>query len=147
MKKIEIYTDGACSGNPGPGGYAGILFYKDNKKNVSGGEVMTTNNRMELMAVIKSLEALKEICDVTIYTDSAYVFNAVENDWLTSWQNNNWKGSNKKEVLNRDLWEILIKYLSMHKVKFVKVKGHSDNKYNNMCDEMARGEIEKIRSN
>ena len=144
MKKIEIYTDGACSGNPGPGGYAGILFYGEYKKNVCGGETQTTNNRMELTAVIESLKALKEPCEVNLYTDSAYVFNAVENNWIQSWQDNNWRGSNKKEVLNKDLWLALIDMLKIHSVKFVKVKGHADNKYNNICDELARKEIQKI---
>lgn len=143
-KEVTIYTDGACSGNPGPGGYAGILFYNDNKKVISGGELETTNNRMELTAVIKSLSALKEICEVDLYTDSAYVCNAITQDWITNWQLNNWKNSQKKQVLNKDLWLDLIALLEKHKVNFIKVKGHSDNKYNNECDEIARNEILKL---
>ena len=145
MKKIIIYTDGACSGNPGPGGYAGILFYNGKEKVVSGGEVETTNNRMELTAVIKSLEALKEPCEVDLYTDSAYVSNAILQNWLTDWQLKNWKNSQKKPVLNKDLWEILLEKLEVHKVNFIKVKGHSDNVNNNRCDEIARNEILKLQ--
>ena len=146
MRKITIYTDGACSGNPGPGGYAGILMYNDKRKIISGGEKLTTNNRMELIAVIKSLSALKENCEVDLYTDSAYVCNAILQDWLTNWQLNNWKNSQKKQVLNQDLWLILIELLEKHKVTFHKVKGHSDNKYNNECDEIARNEITKLNT-
>ncbi len=146
MKTVYIYTDGACSGNPGPGGYAGILMYNDKRKIISGGEKLTTNNRMELIAVIKSLSALKENCEVDLYTDSAYVCNAILQDWLTNWQLNNWKNSQKKQVLNQDLWLILIELLEKHKVTFHKVKGHSDNKYNNECDEIARNEITKLNT-
>lgn len=146
MRKITIYTDGACSGNPGPGGYAGILMYNDKRKVISGGEKLTTNNRMELTAVIKSLSALKETCEVDLYTDSAYVCNAILQDWVTNWQLNNWKNSQKKQVLNQDLWLLLIELLEKHKVTFYKVKGHSDNKYNNECDEIARNEIIKLNS-
>lgn len=144
MKKIEIYTDGACSGNPGPGGYAGILFYKGKEKIVSGGEQKTTNNRMELTAVIKSLEALKEVCEIDLYTDSAYVCNAITQDWLTDWQLKNWKNSQKKPVLNKDLWVQLLDLIGKHKVNFIKVKGHADNLNNNRCDEIARNEILKL---
>lgn len=144
MKKVEIYTDGACSGNPGPGGYAGILFYNGKEKVVSGGEKTTTNNRMELTAVIKALEVLKEICEVNLYTDSAYVCNAITQNWLTDWQLNNWKNSQKKSVLNKDLWLQLIELITKHKVNFIKVKGHSDNINNNRCDEIARNEILKF---
>lgn len=144
MKKIEIYTDGACSGNPGPGGYGAILLYNETKKIVSGGDKNTTNNRMELMAVIQSLKTLKETCEVTLYTDSAYVCNAITQNWIENWQLNNWRNSQKKPVLNKDLWLELIDLLTIHKVKFIKVKGHADNKYNNMCDEIARNEISKL---
>ncbi|MBQ3214074.1 MAG: ribonuclease HI [Clostridia bacterium] len=144
MKKVEIYTDGACSGNPGPGGYAGILFYNGKEKVISGGEETTTNNRMELTAVIKALEVLKEICEVNLYTDSAYVCNAITQNWLTDWQLNNWKNSQKKSVLNKDLWLQLIELITRHKVNFIKVKGHSDNINNNRCDEIARNEILKF---
>ena len=145
MKKVIIYTDGACSGNPGPGGYAGILIYNGKEKIVSGGERNTTNNRMELTAVIKSLEKLKEPCEVDLYTDSAYVSNAILQNWLTDWQLKNWKNSQKKTVLNKDLWESLIEKLTIHKVNFIKVKGHSDNVNNNRCDEIARNEILKLQ--
>ncbi len=144
MKVVEIYTDGACSGNPGPGGYAGILNYNNNEKIISGGENNTTNNRMELMAVIKSLEILKEMCNVNLYSDSAYVCNAINENWTLSWQLNNWRNSKNKEVLNKDLWLRLIELLSYHKVKFIKVKGHSSNEKNNRCDSIARDEIKKI---
>jgi len=144
MKKIDIYTDGACSGNPGPGGYAGILIYGSKEKIISGGDKLTTNNRMELMAVIKSLQALKEICEVDLYTDSAYVCNAITQGWLEDWQLKNWKNSQKKPVLNKDLWLELLEMLTKHKVNFIKVKGHSDNYNNNRCDEIARNEILKL---
>ena len=144
MKDIIIYTDGACSGNPGNGGYGAILMYGNMKKIVSGGAKNTTNNRMELMAVIEALKALKEPCNVELYTDSAYVSNAFLQDWITNWQLNNWRTSNKKQVLNRELWEELIILTSKHKVKFVKVKGHADNEFNNKCDEIARVEILKL---
>ena len=144
MKKIDIYTDGACSGNPGPGGYAGILIYGSKEKIISGGDSLTTNNRMELMAVIKSLQALKEICEVDLYTDSAYVCNAITQGWLEDWQLKNWKNSQKKPILNKDLWLELLEMLTKHKVNFIKVKGHSDNYNNNRCDEIARNEILKL---
>ena len=144
LKKVEIYTDGACSGNPGVGGYCGILFYKNTEKIVSGAERETTNNRMELIAVIMSLNALKEKCLVTLYSDSAYVINAINNDWLNSWRNNNWKTADKKPVANKDLWEQLLSHLNYHEITFVKVKGHSDNVNNNRCDKIAREEIKKL---
>ena len=131
MKEIEIYTDGACSGNPGPGGFCAILNYNGIEKIISGGEARTTNNRMELMAVIVALKALKEKCNVKLYSDSAYVCNAINNNWLMSWQLNSWRNSNKKEVLNKDLWLELINLLTEHKVEFIKVKGHADNEKNN----------------
>lgn len=145
MKSVILYTDGACSGNPGVGGWAFVLQYKKAEKQVSGGEENTTNNRMELTAVIRGLEALKEKCNVKIYSDSAYVVNAFVNDWLTSWQKSGWKNSQKKEVLNKDLWEQLLKLTNYHKVEFIKVKGHADNELNNLCDKMAVGEVQKIK--
>ena len=144
MKNIEIYTDGACSGNPGPGGYCAILSYLKNERIVSGSEENTTNNRMELRAVIEGLSALKEPCKVKLYTDSAYVSNAINNNWLNEWQLKGWKNSQKKEVLNKDLWLELLEMITKHKVEFIKVKGHSDNEKNNRCDLIARNEIEKI---
>ena len=144
MKEVEIYTDGACSGNPGPGGYCAILEFNGKEKVISGGEKNTTNNRMELLAVIVSLKALKEKCHVKLYSDSAYVCNAINNNWLNTWQVNNWKTANKKEVLNKDLWDELLNLLSLHKVEFIKVKGHADNEKNNRCDKIARSEIQKL---
>ena len=144
MKKVELYTDGACSGNPGPGGYCAILSYKDNEKIISGGEVSTTNNRMELAGVIKGLEALKESCQVDLYTDSAYVCNAFINKWLEDWQLNGWKNAKNKEVLNKDLWLKLLDLIEYHKVTFHKVKGHADDEKNNRCDKIARSEIAKL---
>ena len=144
MKNITLYTDGACSGNPGNGGWGAILMYNDAKKEISGGESQTTNNRMELTAVIKGLEALKEECNVDIYSDSAYVVNAFLQDWITNWQNNGWK-SKKGMVLNIDLWQRLIELTKKHNVTWHKVKGHADNEFNNRCDALARGEIAKIK--
>ncbi len=146
MKTITLYTDGACSYNPGPGGYCAILMYMDKKKIVSGGENNTTNNRMELLATIMGLKAIKEPCIVNLYTDSAYVCNAFLQDWVTKWVLNGWKGSNKKPVLNQDLWQQLLELTSYHKVNWFKVKGHSDNEYNNECDRIARQEIEKLNN-
>lgn len=147
MKEVEIYTDGACSGNPGIGGYAVILTYNKIEKILRGGEKKTTNNRMELTAVIKGLLSLKERCIVHVYSDSSYVCNAVNNNWLTKWQLNGWKNSSKKEVLNRDLWEKLLRLISYHKVTFHKVKGHSKDKKNNRCDKIAKEQIKKLSSN
>lgn len=145
MKDVIIWTDGACSGNPGPGGYAGIVMCDGRGKNVYGARADTTNNRMEIFAVIKSLEILKRKCNVTLYSDSAYVCNAVNEKWLEAWQMRSWKNSDKKPVLNRDLWEQLLVLLDKHNVQFVKVKGHADNKFNNECDEMARNAIFKMQ--
>ena len=144
LKKVEIYTDGACSGNPGIGGYCGILFYKGKELVVSGAEQETTNNRMELTAVIKALEKLKEKCEVDLYSDSAYVINAINNDWITNWKNCGWKTADKKPVANQDLWEKLLILLEGQCVTFIKVKGHSDNENNNRCDKIAREEIKKL---
>lgn len=144
MKKIILYTDGACSGNPGLGGWGAILLYNGKEKILSGGEQNTTNNRMELTAVIKGLQALKEICEVEVYSDSAYVVNAFLQGWVDNWIKNGWKSS-KGKVLNIDLWEMLLEQTDKHNVSWHKVKGHSDNENNNRCDELARGEIEKLR--
>ena len=137
LKKITIYTDGAGSGNPGPGGYGAILIYNGKEKEISGGEENTTNNKMEMMGVIKSLELLKEKCDVEVYSDSAYVVNSINNKWVYSWKKNNWIKSDKSKAKNIDLWEKLIELISFHNVKFIKVKGHADNEYNNRCDKLA----------
>ena len=144
MKKVLIYTDGACSGNPGPGGWGAILMYKDTKKEISGAEKNTTNNIMEMTAVIEALKMLKEPCDVTIYSDSAYVVNTFEKGWLEKWKKNNWKTSGKDDVKNKELWETLDDLIQKHNVEFVKVKGHSDNEYNNRCDHLATSAIKEI---
>ncbi len=141
MEKVIIYTDGACSGNPGPGGWGAILMYKDNKKEISGGKKDTTNNVMELTAVIESLKLLKYPCEVELYSDSAYVVNGFEQGWIYNWVKNNWKTSGKDSVKNKELWQELYELTKTHKVKFNKVKGHSDNEYNNRCDELARNAI------
>lgn len=137
LKKVTIYTDGACSGNPGPGGYGAILIYNGKEKEISGGEENTTNNKMEMLGVIKALELLKEKCDVEIYSDSAYVVNSINNKWVYSWKKNNWIKSDKSKAKNIDLWEKLLELISFHNVKFIKVKGHADNEYNNRCDKLA----------
>lgn len=144
MKKVILYTDGACSGNPGPGGYGAILIYNNIEKEISGGERNTTNNKMEMMAVIKGLEILKEPCEVEVYSDSAYVVNSIEKGWIYSWKKNGWKKADKKEVKNIDLWEKLLELMEVHKVKFLKVKGHADNELNNRCDRLAVSEREKF---
>lgn len=145
MKEIILYTDGACSGNPGMGGWGSILIYKGREKVFSGGENLTTNNRMELMAVIKGLSAIKESCKVDVYSDSAYVVNAFLQGWVAKWQMNGWKSS-KGKVLNIDLWQTLLAEMERHEVVWHKVKGHADNENNNRCDALARGEIEKLKS-
>lgn len=141
QKEVTIYTDGACSGNPGPGGYGAILMYKGNKVEISGREDNTTNNKMEMMAAIMALEKLKEPCHVTLYSDSAYLVNAINKGWLKNWKNNNWKTASKEPVKNIDLWARLDNLLNVHNVTFVKVKGHADNEYNNRCDALATGAI------
>lgn len=141
MKKVIIYTDGACSGNPGPGGWGTILMCDDVKKEISGRKDNTTNNVMEITAVIKGLELLKYPCEVEVYSDSAYVVNAFNQKWINGWKKNGWRNSNKEEVKNRELWEKLDSLTHIHDVTFIKVKGHSDNEYNNRCDELARNAI------
>ena len=144
MKKVTIYTDGACSGNPGPGGWGAILMYEDIKKEISGGKKKTTNNIMEVTAVIEGLKLLKYPCEVEIYSDSAYVVNAFNQNWICNWKKNGWKNSKKEDIKNRELWEELESLIKNHNVKFIKVKGHSDNEFNNRCDELARNAIKKI---
>ena len=146
MKAIEIYTDGACSGNPGPGGWGVVLLYQGNKKELSGYQPETTNNRMELFAAIQGLAALREPCEVTLYSDSSYLINAFEKHWLDNWQRNGWKTSSKSPVENQDLWKLLLLHVKNHRVRFVKVEGHSDNAYNNRCDEMAVAAIRNGRA-
>lgn len=140
---IEIYTDGACSGNPGVGGWGVVLIFGDLFKEISGAEPNTTNNRMELLAVIKGLSALKMPCNIDLYSDSSYVVNAFKEGWLNNWKNNNWKGADKKEVKNIDLWQDLLDLTKTHNVTFHKVKGHADNEFNNRCDKLATSAITK----
>ena len=144
MKEVIIYTDGACSGNPGPGGWGAILRYGEQKKELSGGESMTTNNRMELTGVITALSALKEPCRVTLYTDSRYIVDAVNLGWLKGWKAKNWKKKGG-DVKNPDLWEKVCALLEIHDVTFVWVKGHADNPMNNRCDELAVMESKKFQ--
>ena len=145
MKKVEIYTDGACSGNPGPGGWGAVLIYNENKMELSGSEKNTTNNRMELTAVIEALKALKMPCEVTLTTDSKYVCDAVNKEWVYSWEKNGWRKADKKPALNVDLWKQLLELLQTHKVSFVWVKGHNGHKYNERCDELAVNEYKKLQ--
>jgi len=147
MKKVTIYTDGACSGNPGAGGWGAILFYKNQMKEISGFEKETTNNKMELTAAIMALDKLKEPCEVELYSDSAYLINAFNQDWITPWQMNGFRNSNKKPVQNVEMWQKLIEFNNIHKITWIKVKGHADNQYNNRCDQLATGEIEKHKNN
>ena len=144
MKEVTIYTDGACSGNPGPGGWGAILIYGENKKEISGGANETTNNIMEMTAVIEALKLLKSPCEVKLYSDSAYVVDAFNKKWVDSWQKNGWKNSKKEEVKNKELWETLIELTKVHEVTFIKVKGHSNDELNNRCDELAKGAINNI---
>ena len=145
MKKVVLYSDGACSGNPGAGGWATILQSLGREKVLSGGEELTTNNRMELLGVINGLEALKEKCEVDIFSDSAYVVNAFLQDWISFWLLNNWHTKGKKPVQNIELWQRLLSAMQGHIVRWHKVKGHSDNELNNRCDQIARNEIAKIK--
>lgn len=137
MKKINIYTDGACSGNPGKGGWGAVLVYKDTEKEICGGSADTTNNRMELTAVIEALKILKEPCEVSLTTDSKYVCDAITKGWVYSWKRNGWKKADKKPALNVDLWEQLLPLLETHKVTFNWVKGHNGHPYNERCDRLA----------
>ena len=144
-KQVTIYTDGACSGNPGPGGWGCILMYGPHQKEMSGSSPETTNNRMEMMAAISALGALKEACDVKLYSDSAYLVNAFNDHWLEGWVKRGWKKADKQPVENTDLWQILMLQTKKHHVTFIKVKGHADNPYNNRCDELATGAIRDFR--
>lgn len=144
MEKVMIYTDGACSGNPGPGGWGAMLMYKGKTKEISGGKKDTTNNVMELTAVIEALKLLKYPCEVELFSDSAYVVNAFLKGWIENWVKNNWKTAGKDPVKNQELWKELYDLTKIHKIQFIKVKGHSDNEYNNRCDELARNAIEKL---
>ncbi len=145
MKKVIIYTDGACSGNPGPGGWGAILMFEENKKEISGAKNNTTNNIMELTAVIEALKLLKFECEVDLYSDSSYVVNGFLQGWIYNWKNNNWKTASKAPVKNKELWEELYLLTKKHKVNFIKVKGHSDNKFNNRCDYLATSAIKTLK--
>lgn len=144
MDEVTIYTDGACSGNPGPGGWGAILIYGENKKEMAGGKKDTTNNVMELTAVIEGLKLLKYPCRVQLYSDSAYVVNAFTQKWIYGWIRNGWKTANKEPVKNKELWEELYQFTKIHEITFHKVKGHSDNEYNNRCDKLARDAIKQM---
>ncbi len=145
-KKVTIYTDGACSGNPGPGGWGAVLLYGERRLEISGYDPETTNNRMEIMAAIQALERLKQPCIVTLYSDSAYLVHAFTLGWIDKWQANHWIKSDKKPAENRDLWERLLAAMEDHEVKWVRVKGHANNKENNRCDELATGAIKAART-
>ena len=137
MKTVTVYTDGACSGNPGPGGWAAILIYGQRRRELSGGDPSTTNNRMEMTAIISALSALKEPCIVELHSDSRYVLDAIEKGWAVRWKNNGWMRNKKEPALNPDLWETLLNLLEKHDVRCHWVKGHADNPYNNRCDALA----------
>jgi len=137
QKTVILYTDGACSGNPGPGGWGALLIWNGKERELSGGEPQTTNNRMEMRAVIEGLRALKEPCRVKIYSDSALIINAFKQNWINSWLNRNWRKADKKPVENRDLWEEMLAAMKPHKVQWIKVKGHSTDKLNNRVDRIA----------
>lgn len=143
MKKVEIFTDGACSGNPGPGGWGAILRYNNIEKELSGGEIETTNNKMELTAVIRAVQALKEPCDIKITSDSSYVCKAFSEGWLENWVSKGWKKADKCPVLNVELWQELLDVLKRHKYEFIWVRGHSGHPENERCDKLATEEIEK----
>ena len=145
MKTITLYTDGACSGNPGPGGWGAILEWEGHEKELSGGEDSTTNNRMELTAVIRGLEALKEPCIVELYSDSKYVIDALEKGWAAGWQKRGWVKSDKKPALNPDLWQRLLELCQIHQVRCHWVKGHGENPKNNRCDELAVAQWKRLK--
>ena len=145
MKHVDLYTDGACSGNPGPGGYGIILVYNGKEKELSEGFAETTNNRMEILAVINGLKALKEPCEVTVYSDSKYVVDAVNKNWLYAWEENNWRRSNKEPVLNPELWMELLVLMEEHEVSFVWVKGHNEHPQNERCDRLAVAAAQKAK--
>lgn len=144
MKKVYVYTDGACSGNPGPGGWGAVLVYNGHEKQLSGGEAQTTNNRMELTGAITALEALKEPCEVILTSDSKYLVDAIEKGWLESWQKKGWKKADGKPALNVDLWQRLLVQLEKHSVELVWIKGHAGHAYNERCDKMAVEESHKF---
>lgn len=142
-RQVTIYTDGACSYNPGPGGWGAVLLYNGHRKEMSGFMPDTTNNKMELLAAVEALKALKYPCKVELYSDSAYLINAWKQNWLDKWQKNGWRNSKKQPVENQNLWKELLQLAKTHDINWIKVKGHSDNVENNRCDELARQAIEK----
>lgn len=144
MEEVVIYTDGACSGNPGKGGWGAILMYGDVKKEISGNNPNTTNNQMELTAPIEALKLLKRPCKVKVYSDSAYLVNTFVNGWIYNWKKNGWKTADKKDVKNKELWLEIDKLMQIHKIEWIKVKGHADNEYNNRCDELAVSAIKQL---
>lgn len=146
MKRVTLYTDGACSGNPGIGGYGAVLIYNGAEKRISGAFGETTNNRMELTAVIEGLKCLKQPCEVDVYSDSAYTVNAFNSGWVYGWKKSGWVKADNKPVLNSDLWQELLVLTEVHKVHFNKVKGHADNEYNNICDKLATDAVKNYRS-
>ena len=143
MKRVSVYTDGACSGNPGPGGWCAILIYNSTEKVLSGGKALTTNNEMELTAVVQALGALKERCEVELYSDSLYVVNAVNKGWIYNWRRNGWKNSKKETLPNLALWQEFDRLITEHSVTFNWVKGHADNEYNERCDRIAVSERDR----
>ncbi len=145
MKTVTLYTDGACSGNPGPGGWGAILECMGHEKELSGGEASTTNNRMELTAVIRGLQALNQPCEVELYSDSKYVIDALQKGWAEGWKKRGWVKSDKKPALNSDLWEVLLELTEVHRLHYHWVKGHADNPKNNRCDELAVAQSQKFR--
>ncbi len=145
MKEVTLYTDGACSGNPGPGGWGAILIYKDYKKEMSGGEKETTNNKMELTAAIEGLSALKEKCRVKLYSDSKYLIDGITKDWARSWRAKGWKKSDGKPALNVDLWEKILELDEYHEIEYIWVKGHAGNPYNERCDRLAVAFYENLK--
>lgn len=146
MKEITVYTDGACSGNPGPGGWGAVLIYNSHRKEISGGEKLTTNNRMELTALIKALEIVNQKCKINIFTDSKYLCDGINKGWAENWRKNNWKKSDNKPAINPDLWEKLLELLQKHKYEINWVKGHAGHPENELCDKLATNEIKKINS-
>ncbi len=146
MKRVTLYTDGACSGNPGIGGWGAVLIYNGKEKRISSAEDNTTNNRMEVTAVIEGLKCLKEPCEVDVYSDSAYTVNAFNNGWVYGWARLGWRKADNKPLLNEDLWQELYSLSKIHKLNFIKVKGHSDNEYNNICDKLATDAVKNFRT-
>jgi len=141
MREVTIYTDGACSGNPGPGGWAAVLMFEEHLKEISGGDKVTTNNQMELQAVIEALRLLKYPCKVKVHSDSAYIINCFKSRWYVNWEKNGWVNSKKEPVANKEQWEELLRHFRTHKIEWIKVKGHAGNKWNERCDELARAAV------